>query len=274
MRLKDALKDRFSPAETALLGRSFDLVGAIAIIEIPEGLEKRKRDIATAIVAMHPRIKTVLAKKGARKARLRNRAMEKIIGWRVETVHKEYGFMLKLNVRQAYFSPREATERQRIASQVQDGETVLVMFAGVGPYALAIAKRKPAKVWAIELNKPAFRYLQHNAKINKLKGSVDCIQGDAGKVAKNLYGKCDRVVMPLPLHGYRYLPIAIECLKGRGIIHFYHTGSAAEPFAGAEARLAEACQGANAKLEIIGRQIVLPYAPHIYKVCIDAEVRK
>ena len=121
---------------------SFDIVGsrekAVAIIEMPEDRETAKK-IAEEIMRIHKNVKTVLGKVGERKGEFRIRDYEVIMGEEdTEVVHKEYGCFFKLDPRKVYFSPREATERQRIASLVKPGEKVLEMHGKVAEQSLYV----------------------------------------------------------------------------------------------------------------------------------------
>ncbi|MFH1445037.1 MAG: class I SAM-dependent methyltransferase family protein, partial [Nanoarchaeota archaeon] len=159
MKLKELLKDKLTKKELEILKISFDTVGDIAIIEIPDELKKKEKYIANSIVSLHPHIKTVCKKTSGREGEFRTRSMKKILGKSTETIHKEHGCKYKMDVTKVYFSPREATERQRISSQVDSGEKILVMFSGVGPYAIAIAKNHPdANIYAIEKNPAGHKY--------------------------------------------------------------------------------------------------------------------
>ena len=88
----------------------------------------------------HKRIKTVLRQASPVSGDFRLRKLEWIAGERkTETVHKEYGCILKVDLGKCYFSPRLSYERNRIAHQVQPGEVMVNMFAGVGSYSIVIA---------------------------------------------------------------------------------------------------------------------------------------
>ena len=110
------------------------------------------------------------------------------------TVHREYGLQFKVNPTEVYFSPRELTERQRIAAQVKPKETVMVMFSGVGPYGLAIAKKQPLvnQVICIEMNPKAAKYARENIRLNRLYGKVVHLTGDVKKKSE----KCLKGFVP------------------------------------------------------------------------------
>src|SRR3989344_2273513 len=61
-------------------------------------------------------------------------------------------------------------ERQRIAKQVKPNEIIIDMFAGIGYFSLGLKKAK--KVYAIEKNPLAYKYLKENILLNKAKNIV------------------------------------------------------------------------------------------------------
>jgi len=256
---------------------SFDIIGHIAIVEIPERLKRKKKLIAKVIMDLNKHIKTVLEKASERKGIYRIRKYRFIAGERkFETIHKEYGCIFKLDPTKVYFSPRELTERQRIALQVNENETVMVMFAGVAPYAIQIAKKQPKvkEVIAIEINPIAVKYAKENVVLNKVKDKVRVIEGDVKEKCKDFYGKCDRVVMPLPKGAGDFLDIAVKCLKNKGYIHFYNWGVEPNIFENAEKIVQEKLGNLGVKYKIINKRKVLPYAPRKWKVCLDIYVMK
>jgi len=259
------------------LPHSFDVIGHVAIIEIPEKYKKDKKLIAKAIMQLNHHIKTVLEKASERKGIYRIRKYKWIAGRRkTETLHKEYGSVFKLDPKKVYFSPRELTERQRIASQVKPGETVMVMFAGVAPYAIQIAKKQPKvnKVIAIEINPDAVKYAKENVKINKVEDKVIVVEGDVREKCSNWFNKCDRIVMPLPLGSENFLDLAVKCLKNsKGIIHFYNWGKEPNIFEHAKKIVKEEMKKMKVKYEILAERKVLPYAPRKWKVCLDIKVK-
>ena len=256
---------------------SFDIIGHIAIVEIPGILKRKKKLIAKVIMDLNKHIKTVLEKASERKGIYRIRKYRFIAGERkFETIHKEYGCLFKLDPTKVYFSPRELTERQRIASQVKENETVMVMFAGVAPYAIQIEKKQPKvkEVIAIEINPVAAKYARENVVLNKVDDKVKIIEGDVREKCKEFYGKCDRIVMPLPKGAEDFLDIAVKCLKRKGYIHFYNWGNEPNIFENAEKIIKDELSKMNVKYKIINERKVLPYAPRKWKVCIDIFVKK
>jgi len=248
---------------------SYEIIGckerAIAIVEIRENEKLKQKEIARQIMERHKNVKTVLKKASERKGVERTRSYRLIAGEKnTEVMHLEYGYKLFLDPRKVYFSPRESTERQRIASLVKEGETVMVMFAGVGPLAIAIEKKQPKveKIIAIEINPYAVRYMKKNVKLNKL-DKIEIILGDVKEECQKFYGKCDRVLMPLPHKSELFLDIGLKYLKGHGWIHLYVIKGENEINQFAK----ETATFIGAKEIFIKK--VLPYAPRVNKYCID-----
>ena len=67
-----------------------------------------------------------------------------------------------LDVKKVYFSPRLATERKRITDQVKNNEIIVDMFAGIGPFSISIARKHKVKIYAIDINPYAYKYLKKN----------------------------------------------------------------------------------------------------------------
>jgi len=140
-----------------------------------------------------------------------------------ETVYKEGGVSIRVDVRSVYFSPRLSTERLRIRSQVLDGERVLNMFAGVGTFSFILAKTTRCTVHSVDKNPEAIRLANESLRLNKkLKGEVIPILSDAAHYALDHAGDFDRILMPLPERAREFLPAAIVSAKNTGAtIHYY-----------------------------------------------------
>lgn len=274
--LKKLLRAYLDIEKIKLVPRGYDLIGHVAILEIPEELKKEKRLIARALLEVNKNIGTVLEKSSGRKGKLRLREYKFLAGKRrYETVHKEYGCQFKLNPIKVYFSPRELTERQRIAEQVKPNETVMVMFSGTCPYPIMIAKKQPKvkKIIAIELNRTAHKYAAENVRINKVGDKIVPILGDVRKKSESWFGKCDRIAMPLPLGAESFLDVAVMCLKRKnGIIHFYNWGEEDDLFDNAVKLIRDNMRKMKKKYRILDMRKVLPYSPKKWKVCVDFKI--
>lgn len=259
---------------------SYDIIGsgnkAVAIVEIPREEQKDKLKFAEELMKTNKIVKSVLEKGSARKGKFRKLDLRLIAGDKdTEVLHKEFGYILKLDPRKVYFSLRESTERQKIASQVKPDETVLVMFGGIAAMPVAIAKKQAVlKIFSVEINPDAHKYALENTRINKLSHKIVPILGDVKEICKELYGKCDRVAMPLPLGADKFLHVAIKCIKpGSGIIHFYSIGVEDELFSKALSTIDEKFTKLKKSYAIMNKRRVLPYAPRQWKICIDLLVK-
>ena len=252
-----------------LLPSSFDIIGDIAIIELPEELKPYGRAIGEAILKVHRHIKAVFAKGSRVEGEYRVRELIHLAGEkRTETVHRENGIRLKLDVAKVYFSPRLATERMRIFKKTKPGEVVFDMFAGVGPYSILLA-RKAKLVFACDINPWAVKYLEENVRLNKVNNVVP-ILGDVRKVAGEI--KADRVVMNLPKFADRFLREAMMSVKPGGVVHYYGFGPEEDLYSEHEAKIKAVARELGFKVEILDRRKVRPYAPRQFNIAIDFRV--
>lgn len=220
----DFLNNEISQREMEDIRKSFDVVGDIVILEIPPELENKKKVIGNAVLNFTKR-RSVYYKKSKVQGITRTRELEYLAGEKnLETIHKEFGIRFKLNPSTVYFSPRLATERSRIVNEVQDGETIIDFFAGIGSFPISIAHVKNAKIYSVDINPEAFDYVNENIKLNKLIGEVIPIQGDIRKVIKEL-PLADRIIMNLPGTAKDFLDIAVNHLKKGGILNYYEFSS-------------------------------------------------
>ena len=196
---------------------SFEIIGDIAIIN---DLSGRDRDKAVEGILAHHDVKTILLKTEGLSGEFRVGEYEKLYGEETETVHKEHGYQFKVDPTEAYYSERFATERKRVADQVEEGEKVLVMFAGVGPFAVLCAE-KAEKVVAVEKNPEACNYLKENIELNNFGDKIKACCGDVKKIVPELDEEFDRVIMPLPESAVEFLDVAVESLDKDGIVHLY-----------------------------------------------------
>lgn len=204
-----------------LLPTAFDTLGDISIVRLPDELLPYAKEVGDALRSAFPRLRSVFLDHGV-VGEFRVLDLEVISGEDVsETVHTEYGLRFKVDPRKAYFNPRLSNERRRIASLVRDGETVVDMFSGVGPFAIMIAKlSRPGVVYAVDLNPEAVRLMRENVELNRVRGVVP-LEGDARQWVFDL--PCaDRVVMNLPHSAIDFFADALTRLKMGGVMHLYH----------------------------------------------------
>ena len=271
--ITELLKDKLSEEEIEELKKSFDIIGDVVIVEIPEDLEAHKKEIGQATLQFTKR-KTVYMKKSAVKGVTRVRELELIAGEdNPITIHKEHGTRLKLDVKNVYFSPRLATERKRVQEACEDGEEILDMFAGIGPFPIVIAHEKNVNITAVDINEYAIKYLNENIKLNKLapNAHITAICGDTNEVALNELKdkKFDRLIMNLPGLAPEFLDLAVSLCKDGGVIHYYEFS---DGFSQGIERAQIACEKQNKEVEILNTRKVKSSSPGMWHVAIDCKV--
>jgi len=274
--LKEVLREKLTPSELKALYAGFDVIGNIAVIKIPEPLLPKKSLIAEALLASLKNVRTVLLQTTPVEGEYRLRGLEILAGEPTfETIHREHGCIYKVNLSTAYFTPRLSAERLRVANQVKEGEVIINMFAGVGPYSILISKRvKDVMVYSIDNNPEAYRYMQENIKLNKVEHKVIPIFGDAAEVIESrLQRVANRVIMPLPEKALSYLPTAYSALKdGKGIIHYYEHifyGKGEDPLRSAVAHVSGK---AEFRFDVEYAGIVREVGPRLVQVVLDLRV--
>ena len=191
-------------------------------MRLPELSLAEKRRVARALAGEAKNVKCVYEQEGGIEGEYRLRRLKHLAGERrTLTLHRENGCVFKVDVARCYFSPRLSTERLRIAGQVLKGESVLNMFAGVGPFSIPIAKTARAKVTSCEINELACELHEENDRVNKVQDLVKVVRGDAAELGSSLKSKFDRVLKPHPSEADRFLPVAVALARRRGSIHYY-----------------------------------------------------
>jgi len=270
--LREALKEQLSDEELRQF-RAFDIIGDIAVVKLPEKLLPKKHLIGQALMEIHNNVRTVLNQTTPVRGEFRTRELEVIAGEpRTETVYREGGCSFKVDLAKAYFSPRLATERLRVARLVKLGEVVINLFAGVGCYSALIGKYSEAtRVYSIDKNPSAFKYMRENIRINKVGDIVVPILGDARDVVENrLVGQADRVLMPLPELARDFFDMALKALKpAGGVIHFYDFGQESDFFSPSLEFARSAVASRDFKVTLLGARKIRSYATRCYHVVLD-----
>ncbi len=274
--LKQALKSVLSETEINEVFSSFDIIGDIVIIKIPDSMSAKKQLIADAILSKVKPVKSVFMQSSPVQGDFRVRGVEYIAGEnRTLTIYKEHNCRFKVDISKVYFSPRLSTERERIAGLVNDGEVIVNMFAGICTFSIIIAKKHKCRIYSIDVNPDAYSLCAENVKLNKVTESVVPMLGDAKEIIMNdLKGKADRVLMPLPERAKEYLEHAVMALQEKGIIHYFtHIHSDSRKYA-LDVCAEELASAMKVKYEIKGARIVREVGPRFYQVVADVMVLK
>ena len=142
-------------------------------------------------------------------------------------------------------------------------------------FSIIAAKKKNCTVYNIDINPYASSLCEKNIQLNKLKGKVISINGDAAEVIKNqLENKGDRILMLLPERSDEFLDSAILASKKNGIIHYYSHIHADKKSDAAKFSEKHYSQVTPVKSKIITSKIVRAVGPRYYQTVVDVEISK
>ncbi|MCQ2970152.1 tRNA wybutosine-synthesizing protein 2 [Methanobrevibacter gottschalkii] len=189
-----------------------------------------------------------------------------LYGEETETIHRENGCLFKLDLSKVMWSKGNNNERLRIAKLVDDDETVLDMFAGIGYFSIPIGVHSnPKKIIPIEINPNSYHFLCENIRLNKLT-NVTPILGDC--MMKTPKFKADRILMGYVKTTHHYLKIAIDSLNKGGILHYHET--VPEKLINTRPIERIKAQAGNRDVELLKINKIKRYAPGVEHVVIDA----
>lgn len=200
---------------------SYDIIGSIVLMKKSN---VRDPSAMSANLLKRTGIKSVYLDQGVQ-GEYRTRTLTLLAGEdTTTTMYRENGIDLMVDVEKAYFSPRLATERMRVSESVKEGEFIIDLFSGIGPFSILIAKNHSCRIVSIDHNPRAIELLKENMKINKLKGTIIPLSGDAGTEIEKLRN-ADRIIMNLPHGAFPFLGKAIEALRDGGTVNFYEVNT-------------------------------------------------
>ena len=274
--LKKALEGVLSEKESDELISAFDQIGDIIIVRIPDSLLAKKKVIGKTLLENVKTANSVFCQSSPVEGDFRTRDLEIIAGQdKTETEYKEFGCRFIVDVQKAFFSPRLSNERNRIAEQILDGQTVINMFGGIGMFSIIAAKNKKCIVYNIDINPDAVELCEKNIKLNKLSGKVFSIQGDAAQIIKEkLKNKGDRVLMLLPERSDEFLDSAVAATKNNGIIHYYshiHADKKSEATKLSENHFMDI---SPVDSKVLNSKIVRAVGPRYYQTVVDVKITK
>jgi tRNA (guanine37-N1)-methyltransferase len=252
--------------------KSFDILGNIAIVDTEPELVKK---LAAAILKSNPNVMTVVRKGGAVSGVYRTRKYVYVAGKRDYTAdYRENGCVFRFNINKTFFSTRLSYERKRITDLSKNGENVVVMFAGVGPFAIEIAKKNPkSKIVAIELNKFAHRYMLDNIRINKVK-NVDPVCADVAKMSKKYNNFAERIVMPLPKDSASFMNRALKMAGKECTFHYYAFGPSEDPYKESMDMLEKIARKNRRRFRVVFKRIVRPYSKNTVEIVLDFVMKR
>ena len=274
--LKKALENILSDEDAKDLVSAFDQIGDIIIVRIPDSLISKKKIIGKALLEQVKTAKTVFHQSSPVEGDFRTRNLELIEGdEKTETEYRENGCRFIVDVEKAFFSPRLSTERERISNLVNDHDVIINMFGGVGMFSLLAAKKKSCTVYNIDINPVASKLCEENIKLNKLKGKVISLNGDATKIIKEqLQDKADRVLMLLPERSDEFLDTAISSLNKNGVIHYYSHIHAEKKQDAPKLSEEHFLNIYKTHADVLDSRVVRPVGPRFYQTVVDIKIQR
>ncbi|GAD53311.1 tRNA methylase Trm12p Wyeosine biosynthesis [Halarchaeum acidiphilum MH1-52-1] len=281
--LDDYLRERgWDGEEIERAPSSWALIGDVVLVAFPDALGADERaSVGEALLDLHGEADTVLAREGVA-GEAREPDVTVVAGsGDTETIHTEHGTRYALDLADVLFAPGNQAERVRMGEVVSADERVLDMFAGIGYFALPMA-RAGASVVAVERNPAAFRYLAENAQLNGVADRVECVLGDCREY--DATESFDRVVMGYydSLGGYGtsdtedvrsdYLAAAFDALDGTGTLHVHTTCPEARFPARSDARLRAAADEHGVRVASVDARVVKSHSEGVVHGVLDAVI--
>ncbi len=249
---------------------SYELIGDIAVINDLNNV--KSSEAVEGILHHNPHVETIMLKKEGLKGEFRVGEYEKLYGEKTETTHTEFDCRYRVDPTKTYFSERFSTERKRVIDQINDGEKVLVMFSGVGPFSIMAARlSNPNKVVSVEKNPEAVRFQEENISLNNVEDTVEVVEGDVKDILPNL-NTFDRIIMPLPGSSQDYVDLAFKHTKKGGIVHYYRFLEERN-WSIIEDEIEKASEAADREHQIVERTVCGERAAYIDRVCLDIRLK-
>lgn len=254
MKFKDILAEKTGlPPNT--LPSSYQILGNILLLKLSNKKAiANKKKIGSASLNAFPYINSVCLQKGV-SGELRKPTIDIIAGKETETLHHELNCVFKIDVAKIMWSKGNHEERKRMISLAGTGETIVDMFAGIGYWAISIAKFKKVKrVFAVEKNPVSFKYLQENIRLNRI-SNVTPILGDCRKAKLPV---ADRIIMGYFPDTLKFLPAALKISKKGTVIHLHELGKDSNEI---KRRIENLMKKSKVKAKITDTKIIKSYSP-------------
>lgn len=191
-----------------------------------------------------------------------------LYGDETETINKENNCLFKLDLKKVMWSKGNNNERIRIANLVEDNETVIDMFAGIGYFSIPIGVHSNAKqIYSMEINPNSFYYLNENIKLNNVENIIPLL-GDCKDLTPNY--NADRIIMGYVKTTHHYLKVAVDSLNDGGIIHYHETVPEKLMDTRPINRIRQVAE--NRDVEFLKLNKVKKYSPGVFHIVCDARI--
>lgn len=165
----------------------FTITGHIAHLNLRSEFKPYGEIIGQVILDKNPNIKTVVNKLDSIDTVYRTFAMEILAGENNLVVEqRESNCLFKFDFSKVYWNSRLHTEHDRLVKSFKEGDFVIDVMAGVGPFAVPAGKKRVI-VLANDLNPESYRYMSENISKNKVGTFVKGINEDGRVVIRESY---------------------------------------------------------------------------------------
>jgi tRNA wybutosine-synthesizing protein 2 len=272
-RVRARIASTLGAAVARQLPSGFHRLGRVVLLRLPETLRSSFAAIGAAW-CQERGVTAVLRHAAATEGELRLPRLELIAGADAETEVVEYGVRYRLDAQRILFARGNRTERHRAGALTRRGEVVADLFAGVGYFTLPAAVTGHAsRVWAVEKNPVAYRYLTENVHRNGVAECVECLRGDNRETELPL-GSFDRVFLGYLPSSVPWIPHALPLLKpAGGALHVHLVVGHRGGRIAAEAEVRRAAERAGASVTEITSRVVKAYGPGRDHVVVDLVAR-
>lgn len=274
-KLKEKLKGFLTEEELSILPRGFQTVGKVIILKLNPILIEKREIIGKTYLKLFPKIRSIYINLGKVVGTFRDpKGIEFIAGEDNPIVeHKEHRIIYRFDITKIMFSKGNIYERKYLATLIKGGEIIVDMFAGIGYFSLPIAKHaSPEKIYSIEINPVAYKFLVENIKINHLEEKIIPILGDSKKEVLNLSKsgiRADRIIMGVFPAPKDFIREALSLAKDKGSIFHYEGVVSKEDFRSLFEEFHNEAKKMDFKSELKAKRYVKSYGPNLYHVVLD-----
>jgi tRNA wybutosine-synthesizing protein 2 len=272
-RVRDRLRAVAGPTVAGWMPRGYQRLGRVLLVRLPPVLRPFFPTIGSAW-QLELGVTTVLVPSGPIEGEYRVPRLERIAGDETLTEVSEQGVRWRFDAAQIMFAAGNRTERARVGRLVQPGETVVDLFAGIGYFSIPAARLgKARRVFAVEKNPVAVRYLRENVALNRVADRVAVVAGD-NRTVPLPRGEGDRVFLGYLPTAVPWIPRALETLRPEGgwlHVHLVADAHHAQERAVESVERALLDAGAARNAPSVARE-VKPYGPGRTHVVVDARV--
>ncbi|TFG19760.1 MAG: class I SAM-dependent methyltransferase family protein [Promethearchaeota archaeon] len=278
--LKKKLNELLTEEELSLLPRGFQTLGKVIILKLHPKLLGKKKIIADTCLETFPKFKSVYLNLGKVKGKFRQpEKIEYLAGENNPIVeHTEHGIRYIFDITKIMFSKGNLNERKYLATLVKEGEIIVDMFAGIGYFSLPIAKHSSVeKIYSIELNPDAYKFLVKNIKLNHFEEKIVPIHGDCKNEVIRLSEsglRADRVIMGVFPAPKNYIKEALLLVNDSGTIFHYEGVIEKENYRKLFDEFNEIAVKLRFKCDLISKRFVKSYGPNLYHCVLDIEISK